>query len=173
MIVVAAASIIIMIKPELKKTFNMMTLTSSAFADGGIIPERYSPFGADINPPLSWSDAPAGVRSFALIMEDPDVPASAGVKVWDHWIVFNIPPAVTSIPEAWKVVGTKGTGTGGGTDYSGPRPPDREHRYYFYIYALDQELSLPEGAGKSAVMSAMNGHVLAQASLMGRFAPRR
>ena len=148
-----------------------MKLTSSTFKDGGVILARYSRDGGNFNPPLAWSNVPAGTLSFALIMEDPDVPRASGVSVWDHWIVFNIPPTVTKIPEAWTVVGVKGAGTRGGLEYSGPRPPDREHRYIFTLYALDALLSLPEGANKAAVLAAMKNHILDQAVLVGRFSP--
>jgi len=148
-----------------------MKLTSSTFKDGGVILGKYSRDEANINPPLSWSNVPAGTKSFALIMEDPDVPRASGVSVWDHWIVFNIPPTITQIPEGWKVVGVKGAATRGELEYAGPRPPDREHRYIFTLYALDTMLSLPEGANKAAVLSEMKTHLLDKAILVGRSSP--
>ena len=90
---------------------------------------------------------------------------------WDHWVVFNIPAITTSIPEAWTPTGVRGKGTRGLLDYSGPRPPDREHRYFFHIFALNVMLDLPEGSMKQEVIDAVNGHVIASAELMGRFAP--
>lgn len=148
-----------------------MRLTSSAFLDGELIPKKYSRDAENINPPLAWSDVPDSVQTFALIMEDPDVPMAAGVPVWDHWVVWNIPGSITEIPEAWDVVGTRGKGTRGELVYGGPRPPDREHRYFFKWYALDSALELPEGSTKAELQEAMKGHVLAEAELMGRFAP--
>lgn len=108
-----------------------------------------------------------------LIMEDPDVPVAAGVPAWDHWVVFNIPADVRLIPEAWNPVGTRGKGTRGELEYGGPRPPDREHRYFFKVYALDRLLDLPEGSVKEAVLDAVNGHVVDSAELMGRYAPQK
>jgi Raf kinase inhibitor-like YbhB/YbcL family protein len=148
-----------------------MNLTSSAFLNGGLIPKKYSRNGENINPPLAWKDIPEGIKSFAIIMEDPDVPAAAGIPVFNHWIVFNIPPTVTDIPEAWPVVGQRGAGTRGSLEYGGPRPPDREHRYFFYLYALDAMLPLNDGASKDDVLVSSQGHVLAKATLMGRYAP--
>jgi Raf kinase inhibitor-like YbhB/YbcL family protein len=150
-----------------------MKLTSSTFKDGGTILARFSRDGANINPPLAWTGAPEAAKSFAIIMEDPDVPRAAGVSVWDHWIVFNIPPTITKIPEGWRVVGTKGAGTRGELEYGGPRPPDREHRYVFTVYALDDMLTAPEGVKKGELLAAMNGHILDRATLIGRFAPPR
>lgn len=148
-----------------------MKLTSLAFQYGEIIPQRFGRDFDNINPPLAIEGIPDGTISLVLIMEDPDVPATAGVPVWDHWIVFNIPPDISVIPEDWHSVCVRGKGTRGELDYGGPRPPDREHRYYFRVCALDVMLGLPEGSSKLDVLDAMQGHVLAAAELMGRFAP--
>lgn len=150
-----------------------MKLSSSTFKNGGTILAKYSRDGANINPPLAWTGAPSATKSFAIIMEDPDVPRAAGVSVWDHWIVYNIPASVTAIPEGWRVVGVKGAGTRGELEYGGPRPPDREHRYVFTVYALDEMLPAVVGIKKSELLAAMNGHVLDKAVLVGRFAPSR
>lgn len=148
-----------------------MRLSSPAFQDGEMIPQRFGRDFENVNPPLSIDDIPTHARSLVIIMEDPDVPPDAGVPVWDHWVVFNIPPTTTMIPEAWKPIGVRGKGTRGDLDYGGPRPPDREHRYFFRIYALDVILSLPEGSIKQELLQAMQGHVLAEAELIGRFVP--
>ncbi len=156
-----------------------MRLTSPAFIHGSPIPSKYGRDFENVNPPLRIEDVPPGVVSLALVMEDPDVPPQAGVPVWDHWVVFNIPPAVTEIPEGWRPedvragqpAGVRGHGTRGELDYGGPRPPDRPHRYFFRVYALDAILSLAEGASKQDVLRMMDGHVLASAELMGTFAP--
>ena len=149
-----------------------MQITSSAFKNGEMIPDRYGQDFDNINPPLAITGVPEGTVSFALIMDDPDVPAGAGVPVWDHWVVFNIPAEITEISEGWPVNGIRGRGTRGELNYSGPRPPDKEHRYFFRVYALDKMLDLPEGAAKQQVLTAMAGHVLDEAELMGRFAPK-
>lgn len=149
-----------------------MNLISPAFLDGETIPKKYSQFGENINPPLTWNEAPDDTQSFALIMEDPDVPPAAGVPIWDHWIIWNIPATLTVIPEAWSVVGIQGKGTRGMCEYSGPKPPDREHRYFFYLYALDTLLPLVEGSTKPQLFEAMNGHILSKATLMGKFFPQ-
>lgn len=149
-----------------------MKLTSPAFTHGGTIPTRYGREFENINPPLTIEDTPVEATSLALTMDDPDVPANAPVPVWDHWVIFNIPPGTRDIPEAWHVVGMRGKGTRGELEYGGPRPPDREHRYFFRIYALDTVLQLPEGATKQEVLDAIQSHILAQAELMGRFAPQ-
>ena len=149
-----------------------MNLTSPAFDDGEMIPQKYGRDFANVNPPLEIGDVPEGTRSFVLILEDPDIPAAIGVPVWDHWVVFNIPADVRSIPEAWSPVGVRGKGTRGELDYGGPRPPDKEHQYFFKLYALDALLDLPEGSIKQVVLDASNGHVLAMAELMGRYAPQ-
>lgn len=148
-----------------------MNLTSPAFTNGETIPQKYGRDFENINPPLAFEDVPTGTVSFVLFMEDPDVPKTAPVPVWDHWVVFNIPPTVREIPEDWQVKGTRGVGTRGELDYGGPRPPDREHRYFFKLYALDTELDLNEGVSKQQVLDAMEGHILEEAVLMGRFAP--
>lgn len=148
-----------------------MHLQSPAFQDGSTIPTRHTQFGADINPPLAWEDVPDGTVSFALVVEDPDVPAAAGVSVWIHWVVYDIPSVLRQIPEAWIVEGTAGIGTRGKFAYSGPKPPDREHRYFFRLYALDRMLALASGATRDELIEAMGGHVIAEAVLMGRVEP--
>ncbi len=144
-----------------------MRLQSSALADGGVIPKKYSYRGGNINPPLEWSDVPAGTGSFVLIMDDPDAPAG----LWVHWVVFNIPSAIREIPEAWQIVGARGAGTTGSLEYEGPQPPDKEHRYAFHLFALDGTLPLSNGASKDEVEAGMKGHILAKAALTGRYSP--
>lgn len=148
-----------------------MQLTSSAFEYGGMIPQRYGQDGDDVNPPLLIDDVPEGAVSLALVIDDPDIPPQAGVPVWDHWVVFNIPPHTREIPSGWSGAGVRGVGTRGKLDYSGPKPPDKEHRYFFKLYALDAELNLPEGSTKADLEQAMQDHILAKTTLMGRFAP--
>ncbi len=145
-----------------------MKITSSAFVNGGKIPSKYTCDGNDLIVPLQISDVPAGAKSLALIMDDPDAIKPAG-KVWDHWVVFNIPVDVKEIAEGEEPSGTGGRNSWGRTGYGGPCPPDGEHRYYFKLYALDAVLSLPEGSTKAEIERAMQGHVAAKAELMGRY----
>ncbi len=142
-----------------------MKLTSPAFADNGSIPSVYTCDGDDAVPPLMVSDVPPGAKSLALVMDDPDAVKPAG-KVWDHWIVWNIAPTATRIDDK---SGVHGKGTSGNLNYKGPCPPDREHRYYFKLYALDVMLDLPEGSTKKQVEEAVKGHVIASATLVGRY----
>lgn len=149
-----------------------MRLTSPVFADGGMIPRKYGRDHENINPPLEIHEPPEGTRSFALIMEDPDIPAHAGVPVWVHWVMYNLSPDLRQIPEGWDPIkGVRGKGTRGELVYGGPRPPDREHRYVFELFALDAALPLEEGVAKERLLKAMEGHILEKASLIGRFAP--
>ena len=147
-----------------------MKLTSTAFGHQEKIPSKYTCDGANISPPLSISDVPSQAKSLVLIMDDPDVPKRLRKDgMWDHWVVFNIPASLTEIKEGEEPEGTHGIGTSNNLDYNGPCPPDREHRYFFKLYALDTELKLPEQAKKQQVEKAMEGHVLAKTELMGRY----
>ncbi len=149
-------------------------LVSAAFSSGGNIPVMYTCDGDDISPPLRWGEAPEGTVSYALICEDPDAPAGN----WVHWVVYNIPSVTTSLPEdagggeppAGGIL--QGTNSWGRTGYGGPCPPSGTHRYFFRLYALDSMLELEAGADAAALREAMDGHVLAEAELMGRY-PRR
>lgn len=147
-----------------------MKLNSPAFGHEGKIPTQYTCDGENINPPLSILEAPGATQSLVLIMEDPDVPKNLKEDgMWDHWVVFNIPPKLREILEGKEPEGTAGTGTNGELGYYGPCPPDREHRYFFKLFALDTKLELPEGATKPEVEKAMNGHILDETHLMGRY----
>lgn len=147
-----------------------MQLTSSAFADSAKIPPRYTCDGDNINPPLNWSEVPAATKSFVLIMEDPDVPRNVRPDgLFIHWMIWNIPPTVTSVAEHSEPVGVTGLDTNGQLGYVGPCPPHGSHRYYFRIYALDCELTIPSTAAKGELIRAIQGHILDQAELMGRY----
>lgn len=148
-----------------------MKISSTVFNNNETIPQKYGRDFDNINPPLEIENVPESAKSLVLFMDDPDVPKSAPVDVWDHWVVFNIPPTTRQILENWSVEGVRGKGTRGELDYGGPRPPDREHRYFFKLYALDTELDLVEGASKQEVIDAMSGHIIEQAELVGLFAP--
>lgn len=147
-----------------------MKLTSSAFKEGGIIPSRYTCEGSNLSPPLEISGVPKGAKSLTLIMDDPDVPKSLRPEgIFDHWVVFNIPPQTTHIAEGVTPKGVSGKTTYGYTKYVGPCPPHGEHRYFFKLYALHQKLDLLEGPTKKEVEAAMKGCILKEAQLMGRY----
>jgi Raf kinase inhibitor-like YbhB/YbcL family protein len=147
-----------------------MKMTSPAFTEGGKIPSKFTCEGENINPELHFSGIPAHAKSLVLIIDDPDVPAFVRKEMmYDHWVVFNIPPTTIKIPENSQPRGTPGKNTNGGLNYIGPCPPDREHRYFFKLYALDKELTLAKGATKTEVEEAMEGHIIAQTQLMGRY----
>lgn len=148
-----------------------LELTSTAFDQGAGIPTRYSCDGEDISPPLVWSDPPDGTKGLALICDDPDAP----VGTWVHWVLFDIPADARSLPEAVTADAQLADGSRNGKNgwgklgYGGPCPPSGTHRYLFKLYALDTTLGLPASAGKAEVEAAMEGHVLAQAELMGTY----
>lgn len=148
----------------------MMQLTSSAFKQGEKIPSRYTCDGTDVSPPLQIEGVPAAAKSLVLIMEDPDVPHYLRKDgLWVHWVLFNIPPQAQLIAEGKTPPSIPGVGTEGKTVYRGPAPPDREHRYFFLLYALDCQLSLSKGATKEEVVAAMQSHILEETQLMGRY----
>lgn len=147
-----------------------MKLNSSAFQEGGKIPSRYTCQGANISPPLSISDVPKEAKSLVLIMDDPDVPPFVRPdRMWDHWVIYDIPPAAHEFLEGATLPGTLGKNTSGLAKYEGPCPPDREHRYFLKLYALNKKLHLRPGATKKEVENAMAGHVLAECHLMGLY----
>lgn len=149
------------------------TLRAPAFEEGGAIPARYTCDGAGTAPALEWEGAPERTQSYVLIMEDPDVPKELGGGPFVHWIVYGIPLSARSIPEG-ELVGTVGQNSAGSSGYVGPCPPREyepsEHRYVFTLYALDIGASnFVVQPNKSAVMSMMAGHILAQATYTGRY----
>jgi len=149
------------------------TLQSSAFAAGGAIPAKYTCEGADVSPPLAWSGAPEGTKSFALIVDDPDAPDPAAPKrVWVHWVVYDLPARASELAEGaerFPYPILQGTSDFKVTRWRGPCPPIGRHRYFFKLYALDVE-SLPgESLGKAELEAAMKGHVLGQAELVGTY----
>ncbi len=147
-----------------------MNITSSAFEQGQMIPSTYTCDAAGTNPDLAWSNIPAGTVSLALIMDDPDVPTTIKPDgMFVHWVVYNIDPKVTQVSASSTLEGTQGSNGAGKSGYIGPCPPDREHRYFFKLYALDQKLELPVGASKTDVEAKMTGHILETAELMARY----
>ena len=151
-----------------------LTIKSSAFEAEGMIPSKYTCDGADISPPLEWTGVPDDAESLVLISDDPDAPG----KTWVHWVLFNLPPEVSSLKEDMPKDKTLDNGAVQGvTDfgrngYGGPCPPGGTHRYFFKLYALDTTLDLGPSAKKRDVINAMEGHVLAEGQLMGKYARR-
>ncbi len=147
-----------------------MKIISAKFENGGLIPAKYTCNGENISPPLEFVDVPEEAVSLVLIMDDPDVPVVVRDDgVWDHWVKFNIPPSIRMIEEGEEPEGVSGMGTGGNLGYYGPCPPDRQHRYFFKLYALDTKLDLPEGVTKKEVENAMAEHIIDQAELIGLY----
>ena len=149
-----------------------MQLTSTAFSQGEIIQAKYTCDGENLSPPLKWSGAPSGVKSFAVIADDPDAP----VGTWVHWVVFDLPTTTTELPEGLpKSQFLPGGAKQGLNDfkhlgYGGPcPPPGKAHRYFFKLYALDSLLDLKPGATKKEVERGMEKHILAQGELMGLY----
>jgi len=147
-------------------------LKSAAFENGGHIPKKYTCDGPDVSPPLSWTEPPKGTKSLALICEDPDAP----MGTWAHWVLFGVPPETRELPErvptqktlSWG--GKQGRNDFGRLGYGGPCPPrGPAHRYFFRLYALDAEPDLRLEATKGELLRAIEGHVIAQAELMGRY----
>lgn len=150
----------------------MLHLTSSAFQPESDIPPEFTCDGRNISPELSWSGAPSATKSFALVMHDPDAPVPGG---FTHWLVYNIPANVNHLPEhvpnqdVLSGGGVQAKNDGGKYGYMGPCPPSGTHRYYFRLYALDTTLDPNAGLSKTALEKAIEGHVLAQAELLGRY----
>ena len=148
-----------------------LKITSLAFEEGDMIPKQYTCDGADMSPPLSWSGIPEGTKSLALIADDPDAPS----KTWVHWVLYNLPPDSAGLPEKVPPDDTLASGARHGiTDfrqlgYGGPCPPGGTHRYFFKLYALDIMLDLEIGATKGQLLKAMEGHILAEGQLMGKY----
>jgi len=154
------------------KIRNYMTITSSAFAANQSIPSKYTCDGQSINPPLAFSGIPEKAKSLVLLMDDPDVPKSLLPSgVFDHWVIYNINPSVTEISENSIPPGAQGLNGAGSEKYYGPCPPDREHRYFFKLYALDDMLNFsdPAKVTKQMVIGAMQGHIMEQAELIGLY----
>jgi Raf kinase inhibitor-like YbhB/YbcL family protein len=150
-------------------------LTSAAFGEGTPIPVKHTGQGDDVSPALQWTGVPAGAKSLALICDDPDAPAGT----WVHWVIWNIPPDATGLPEAvpQKVELNDGSKQGQNdfrqTGYGGPMPPPgKPHRYFFKVYALDLQPDLKPGATKARLLDAMKGHILAEGQLMGTYQRR-
>jgi Raf kinase inhibitor-like YbhB/YbcL family protein len=154
---------------------SMLQLTSTAFAAGQAIPKKYTCEGDDRSPPLAWSGAPAGAKSFALIVDDPDAPDPAAPRMtWVHWVLYNVPAGTTQLAEgassgSLPAGALEGRNDFGRTRFGGPCPPIGRHRYFHKLYALDVVLAADKPMDKPALEAAMKGHVLAHAELMGTY----
>lgn len=148
-----------------------MKLISPAFSNGGAIPDKFGFTAENINPPLKIEETPTEAESLVLIMDEPDAFKEPD-REWDHWIVWNIKPDTTKIPEnSLPSEADEGKTDFGKTGYNGPNPPDEVHTYRFRLYALDTLLDLPEGSDKKEVEEAMKNHILEKAFLTGTYAP--
>ncbi len=151
-----------------------LTLQSSAFTDGGDIPVQFTCDGTNVSPPLSWKGSPQATKSFALICDDPDAP----VGTWVHWVVYDIPAEVTQLPEHFPAQEETNQSIRQGLNdfrnigYGGPCPPGGKHRYFFKLYALDFKPDLEPGISCEELTLAMDGHILEEAQLMGRYSRR-
>lgn len=145
---------------------SVLRISSPAFAHGEAIPARYTCDGQDTNPPLAVGDVPAGTRSLALIVDDPDAP----MGTWVHWVMWNIPPESREIGENSVPAGAvQGVNSWKRNRYGGPCPPSGTHRYFFRLYALDTALTLAPTIASAALERAMAGHILATGELMGTY----
>jgi Raf kinase inhibitor-like YbhB/YbcL family protein len=149
-----------------------MKIESTAFTAEGMIPSLYTCDGQDISPDLHWDAPPTGTQSLALIVDDPDAPG----EIFVHWVLYDLPPEIHQLPKAIATQaelpggGVQGKNDFGNLGYGGPCPPNGIHRYLFKLYALDRQLGLKSGATKAQLEAAMNGHILAAAELIGRYA---
>lgn len=148
-------------------------LASGAFVEGGSIPVRFTCDGAGLAPPLSWAAPPAGTRSLALIVTDPDAPDPKAPRMtWVHWVLYDLPPTAGRLAEGAKAPprGARGgLSSWNRTGYGGPCPPIGRHRYFFRLYALDTRPDFASPPDRAALLAAMRGHVLAEATLMGTY----
>jgi Raf kinase inhibitor-like YbhB/YbcL family protein len=156
-----------------------LQITSSAFMEGHPIPKKYSGEGADISPPLSWSGVPQNTKELVLICDDPDAPTN---EPWVHWVIYKIPVTTTRLPESvprrarlktppGALQGKNSWPDGDNVGYRGPLPPPSHgvHHYYFKLYAVEAHMVAEPALGKTAILSEIEGHVLAEAMLMGTY----
>ena len=155
-----------------EKEVNMQfKLTSPAFEEEGMIPKKYTCDAEDISPPLTWESVPEGTKSLAIICDDPDAP----VGTWVHWVLFNLPPDTKKLIEEVSTTETlengakQGTNDFGNIGYGGPCPPGGTHRYFFKLYAMDIMLNLEAGIKKTDLLNAMEGHIIFETQLMGKY----
>ena len=152
-------------------TVSKMSVSSTAFKDGGMIPAKYTCDGQDVSPALRWDSVPDSTQSLALICDDPDAPHGTFV----HWVLYNLPSETRELPENMAADAElpngarQGTNDFGQTGYNGPCPPGGTHRYFFKVYALDGPVNLPSGARKTDLLKAMRDHILAEGQIMGKY----
>jgi Raf kinase inhibitor-like YbhB/YbcL family protein len=148
-----------------------ITVSSTAFKEGEAIPKKFSCDGDNVSPQLEWSGIPAGTKSIALIVDDPDAPRGT----WVHWVLFNLPADTKGLSENVPRHSTLKNGARQGMNdsrelgYDGPCPPGGTHRYYFKVYALDTMLALETGSTKAQLLKAMEKHILGEGQLMGTY----
>ncbi len=149
-----------------------LALNTDAFENGGYIPRKFTCDGEDASPEISWAGAPDGTETYALIVDDPDAPG----RTFTHWVVYNIPAAVTGFEEGMsafdivKAGASQGKNDFGQTGYGGPCPPQgKPHHYHFHLYAVDVVLDIPSGVSRGAVLNALKGHVLADVEIIGLY----
>lgn len=150
-------------------------VTSPAFQNMGAIPSVHTCDERDALVPLDIANVPAEAKSIAIVMDDPDVPKNLRPDGnWDHWLIWNLPPTTTSIREGkLPASAVQGKNSWGRNDWGGPCPPDREHRYFFKVFALDSTLNIPASSGKPELLRAMEGHTIAYGELVGRYERKR
>ncbi len=152
-----------------------MTISSPSFGHNGLIPKRHTCDGPDTSPPLVWSGVPAGAKSLALIVDDPDAPDPAAPKrTWVHWVLYDIPSSAAGLPEGANertlpAGALQGINDGHAIGYGGPCPPIGKHRYFFKLYALDVVLPDLKKPTKATLEKAMQGHILAHAEMIGLY----
>ena len=152
-----------------------LEISSSAFAPMGAIPKRFTCDGGDLSPPLAWTGVPAGAKSLALIVDDPDAPDPAAPRMtWVHWVLYDLPAAASGLAEAVASAGLpagarEGLNDWKRTGYGGPCPPIGRHRYFFKLYALDATLGDLRRPTKAKLEAAIDGHVMARAELIGTY----
>ncbi len=160
-----------MADPATQTEIATIKVTSPAFQDGQMIPQQYTCDGDNISPALNWEAVPDGTKSIALIMDDPDAPNGTFV----HWVLYDLPADLEGLPEnlppgkGFPIGGKEGINSTKKTGYMGPCPPSGTHRYFFKVYTLDEKLNLPAGETKERLLEAMEGHILAQGQLLGRY----
>ncbi len=144
----------------------VLQISSTAFHDGEYVPRKFTCDGEDISPQLTWTGAPSTAQTLVLIVDDPDAPKGT----WVHWVLFNIDAKLDELPEGATGIGVEGKNSWHRTGYGGPcPPPGQPHRYIFNLYAMDMRLDLQVGASKVEIEKAMQGHILAQAQIVGNY----